>query len=157
MNTNAWIKFRNQLFQAIEERRAKLIAFRLEQFYLLILNCSKLFSTPGTKEAQAALSTIRDDGTFLLVADSLSAFLAMFPAVVVQQDAKQPPAAQPEPEPTDQGADPGQQPEAVARNQMAATKPEGQRPSAHRTDSVPPRRYQPTSDARRGSGQPFRR
>jgi hypothetical protein len=156
MNPTVWIKFRSQLFALIEERRAKLIAFRLEQFYLLILNCSKLFSTPRTKGAQAALSAIRDDGTFLLVADSLSAFLAMFPAVVVQQDAKQPPAAQPEPEPTNQGADPGQQSEAVAISQVAAPKPEVHRPSAHQTDTVLSRRYQPT-DARRGSGQPFRR
>ncbi len=155
MSTNTWIQFRTQLFEMMEERRAKVALFRLEQVYFFISRCSKLFTSPGAKDGQDALRAIQDEGTFLLVADSLPAFLARLRALGGEEEANQPVAVQPDPQPTDRGARQTPQPDADVSRNAARPKPGLKRPITHCTEHQPPHHPQPTSDARRSSAGPF--
>jgi hypothetical protein len=151
MSATPWMQFRTQLFNAIERRRSRLAIFRFEQMYFFIPQCSKLFNSPGTSEAQEALINIRDGGTFLLVAESLTEFLKMFP----QGDAAAAPALAPASE-----AWPGvREAQSSARQDggAATTEPQLERPMPPAAGNQPQHHPQPASNARQSSGRPFRR
>jgi len=82
----SWIDFRTELFRTMEERRAKVACFQFEQHFMFVVRCSHLFNKPGTKEATDALAKIQNDGTFFMVADSLSELLMLFPSAEMQLD-----------------------------------------------------------------------
>jgi hypothetical protein len=134
-----WNDFKPQLFEKMEERRARQSMFHTEQIYSFILGCAKQFNVAKKTEAQQAMNKIQDEGTFLLVADSFSEFRAMFPEIDGQQWE---PAA------------PGQR-----RDVAASPQPHEQQvdDGAHHNRQGAPARSQAPTDARRGSGQPFRR
>lgn len=153
MKATTWIQFRTQLCNAAEERRSKVALFGLEQFYLFISRCSTLFRSPGTKDAQEALNKIQDEGTFLLVADSLRAFREMFSAVQAQGDAQAEPAPAPSARP-----DPHEAPSnAHGLRGEATTEPQRERSVTPVAASQALYRPRSTSDARDSSGRPFRR
>lgn len=147
------MQFRNELFDAMERRRSELSIFRFEQIYLFIHQCSKLFSSPGTSEAQQALTKIQDEGTFLLVADSLREFREMFPAVQAQGDAQAEPAPAPSARPDPHEASSN----AHGLGGKATTEPQRERQVTSGAASRPLYRPRSTSEARDSSGGPFRR
>ena len=144
MSTNSWIPFRTGLFQTMEDRRAKAALFRCEQIYWFIIRCSKLCSAPGTTEAQDALKQIQDEGTFLLVADSLSEFQAMFQPAKTSEEPKE----QVEPQPAC---------ENTATDTKTMQNPPLPPPASLRAgrQQVQQQRPQPVSSARQSSGRSF--
>ena len=74
-----WVQFRDRLCGLIDERRAVASSFKQLQVYLFLCHCRTALASPGTEEAEQALEAIVEDGSFRLVADSRSEFLAMFP------------------------------------------------------------------------------
>ena len=133
----------------MEGRRGKPDLFSFEQAHIFINRCSRLFKSPGTAEAEAALKAIADNGTFLLVADSLTAFVAMFPAVEGAEDAGQEPAAQSGVQAASDRTEPNPGPDASATPDVPAPQPAFRRPGMRGAG-------QPSSDARPSSGHPFR-
>jgi hypothetical protein len=141
-----WSEFRSQLFDTMEKRRPKTETFRYEQMYFFIPHCRKLFDTPGTKEAEAALDVVRNEGTFLLVADALTEFLAMFPTSELEK-------ANPESDAQfAESTDQSQQTDLeIIQTKLAQADLQG--PRGSRTDQKP--NQNPKPDARRNSGRPF--
>jgi len=76
---SAWTEFLSELCEKIDQRRPGLRIFSYEQIVSLLAHSKSLYHHPRTEEAHQALATIRDEGTFLLAADSLHAFLELFP------------------------------------------------------------------------------
>jgi len=142
MTINPWIEIRNELFTLMEERRPKAALFRLDQIYFFITRCSKLFGSPGSQEAQDALGAIQDDGSFLLVSDSLGAFLGIFAGGE---------AADSPPQPTHKPAEP-----VSSRVGRAVPEPDLRRPTTQVSDQPVTPRSQPSSSARATSGRSFR-
>jgi hypothetical protein len=75
-----WQQFRDRLFDFIEDRRGVASSFTYRAVYLFMSNCRTAFASHGTHKAKQALDAIIENGTFRLVAESRSDFLAMFPA-----------------------------------------------------------------------------
>lgn len=69
-----WAELKSELFRRMDGRRQHQSIFTSEQVYSFVLGCSKQFSAPGKTEAEQALQRIANEGTFLLVADTLSEF-----------------------------------------------------------------------------------
>lgn len=125
-----WPQFRTQLFAKIEERRARAAMFRFEQIYWFIGRCSKLVGNPGTREAQQALEAIANEGTFLLVADSLTEFGDIVAAAQTEEPAN-------------------------ATSNDRAARPGPQSPVS--PPQQPTQNSHVNADARQSSGHPFRR
>ncbi len=128
MNNITWDQFCEKLLELMEQRQSKANAFRLNQIYYFMNQCSWLFRDPGSSDAQEFKQIIANQGTFLLVADTLADFWALFP---------------PNDTPAD-NADVVAEEAREAREEAEAEPP-------------PPRRPQPGPDARGRSGRPFRR
>jgi hypothetical protein len=136
MNPKSWPQFRTQLFDIIEKRRAIASIFRYEQIYWFISGCRRLFASPATKEVQDELNAIQDEGTFLLVADSLTKFLTMFeeaPDETSQQPTR----------------------EAAADRDVVRLPPVPHQTTAQKAGAQVSSRTQVSTDARRRSGRPF--
>ena len=138
MNPQTWNQFRAQLFTTIDERRSKVAHFKFEKMYFFISYCSKLFASPGTKEAGDALDAICDEGTFLLVADSLTSFLELFPTAETDEDTNNQNGLRPS-----------------ADRDVVRAIPEAQQMGVRKATPQSPVRSQANTDARRGSGRPF--
>ena len=136
MNPISWDEFRSQLFDILEERRAIASAFRYEQVYFFISECRRILASPGTREAQDALYAIQEEGTFLLVAGSLTKFLELFP--------------RPQGETSRQ-----QSPEGDADRGVVGPPPTPRQPTAQKAGAQVSSRTQASTDARRSSGRPF--
>lgn len=132
-----WTEFKPQLFEMLERRRAKAAMFRVEQWYNFVVDCSKLFNTAKPVEAERARSRIKDQGTFLLIADTLTEFLSLFPGESESQE------------------------DGAVHDQVAiAAQPGGAEPSTQpvaRPAQNPPPTLQTEASARREAGRPFRR
>lgn len=84
-----WRQLRTDLFNTMENRREKFVTFRFEQIHGLIVDSSFLFTKPGTREAKEARERIQNEGTFLMVADSLRDFLKLFTPAQTPTQAEQ--------------------------------------------------------------------
>ena len=142
MSTNSWQQFRARLFELIDKKRALLLIFNFEVCYFFISDCARIFKEPGTAVAREALAQIQDDGTFLLVAKSFSAFRSMFDQGITDEDLEH-----------------DCSPDAPPVVQKVAPVSEAARP--HSEAPAPGRHSPPQSpsvtDARHSSGHPFRR
>ena len=92
MNTNSivpvgnWPQFRDGLFELIENRRSIASTFKHSEVYFFITRCRTAFTSPGSDQAQEAQDSIADNGSFRLVAESRTDFLAMFPVAHLPED-----------------------------------------------------------------------
>jgi len=82
------LKFRDLLLRRIESRREIAHTFKTEDVYFFIQDCRKAYGSAGTPEAQEALRAINENGSFRLVADSRSEFLAILRDEVVLEKAQ---------------------------------------------------------------------
>ena len=125
-----WNQFKPQLFELIEQRRSSFSGFGIDKIYALILGCSHRFSAQRVTEAANAMARIKNDGTFLLVADSASEFAAVLDAAAGEAE-----------QPGNPTSKSDQDTQAVAAG-------------------LPPRTQSMSNpaleNARRGSGEPFR-
>jgi len=78
-NTMTWDDFLTILGDKLDQRRRQQEMFRGRQFASFIVNCSHLLHYPGSADANSAMAEIKEEGTFKLVADSVTEFTAMFP------------------------------------------------------------------------------
>ncbi len=122
----------------MEERRSKVALFQIEQVYFFISRCSKLFASRSTAEARGALDAISNEGTFLLVADTLTDFLVLFPTAEADEDANRQAGLRP-------GTD----------HVVGRPKPEAQPATLPKAGPQPPIQSHATTEARRSSGRPF--
>ena len=83
---SGWPEFRARLFELIESRRAIASTFKHSEIYFFITGCMTAFKSPGSEQAHTSLEAIAETGSFRLVSDSLSDFLAMFPPAVQTPD-----------------------------------------------------------------------
>ena len=159
MSATPWVQFRKNLFEWIEQRWSRTAAlFRQEKIHLFIIHCSRLFTAPGTTKAQEAQQAIENEGTFLLVADSLADFWALFPPLEGEADTS--------PEPAQLGATAPTPPDKAARSvrdetehliDVIAEEEKAALEDQQAEEPPPPQRPQPGKEARRSSGRPFRR
>ncbi len=81
-----WQQFRDGLCAMIEGRRNVASSFTYLEVYLFITHCRTAFASPGSDKAEQALDAIADSGSFRLVAESRTDFLAMFPVAHLPED-----------------------------------------------------------------------
>jgi hypothetical protein len=153
VSAKPWIQFRQELCSAIDQRCAK-TSFKFEQQFMFIYQCHTIYTRPGTRESTVARGKIHNQGAFLLVADSLDEFDALFLEPEVVDEPNQEVAPEPEPTSPQDTAEDRPLVDAIKAEMEDVQEPP---PASQRSPARPSLRHpQPGPVARQQSGRPFR-